>query len=442
MPDKWRWIFGYIVLVSLLNSRPAAGGGYYFYGVGEKAASLGYAFIGLADDATAIYWNPAGLTQLHKKEIRGSFWQMLQTSYKDRNHVSNINLTRLAQDMDPRRGDFLTALYAEEPGYFSDDEMAPPLAFMGDMGGAWQWKKYHFGAGLYIPLGSASNWEDRNRLPSNALIDGRLWGNFFLAINNFSVAKEILPGLSIGSGFNFLWGKMGQDGHKAFLDPNNPSRNYGYDYEAKGWGWGIEGVFGLLYQISPQLQIGAVYRTGGTMKFTGENEERHTLLQITDKADFRWRLLHPPTWGIGMAFRPHPRLLIVADWQREDWTKARLNLNQHSHRNPQSFLLQDLDVDLDWHAIDDIRVGIEYKVSENFFLRMGHGWYPTPLPQGQAGIFTLSPVENVPTFTAGFSYEIPSGWCFDFHLEQHYEPEHNNSYHACIAYGFGISKRF
>jgi hypothetical protein len=34
-----------------------------FYGGGTKAAAMGGAFIGVADDAFAAYWNPAGLTQ-------------------------------------------------------------------------------------------------------------------------------------------------------------------------------------------------------------------------------------------------------------------------------------------------------------------------------------------------------------------------------------------
>ncbi len=39
-----------------------------FTGVGARAAGMGGAFIGVADDATAISWNPAGLTQLDKAE--------------------------------------------------------------------------------------------------------------------------------------------------------------------------------------------------------------------------------------------------------------------------------------------------------------------------------------------------------------------------------------
>lgn len=40
-----------------------------FTGSGARALGLGQAFIGVADDATALSWNPAGLTQLLKPEI-------------------------------------------------------------------------------------------------------------------------------------------------------------------------------------------------------------------------------------------------------------------------------------------------------------------------------------------------------------------------------------
>jgi long-chain fatty acid transport protein len=38
-------------------------------GAGARAAGIGGAFIGIADDATAIGWNPGGLTQLYRPEI-------------------------------------------------------------------------------------------------------------------------------------------------------------------------------------------------------------------------------------------------------------------------------------------------------------------------------------------------------------------------------------
>ncbi|MCK5503985.1 MAG: hypothetical protein KAJ10_02425, partial [Thermodesulfovibrionia bacterium] len=38
-------------------------------GSGARATGMGGAFIGVADDATAASWNPAGLIQLEKPEI-------------------------------------------------------------------------------------------------------------------------------------------------------------------------------------------------------------------------------------------------------------------------------------------------------------------------------------------------------------------------------------
>lgn len=47
-------------------------------GVGVRAAGLGEAYVGVADDTSALYWNPAGIDQTPVQEVllmRGdSFW--------------------------------------------------------------------------------------------------------------------------------------------------------------------------------------------------------------------------------------------------------------------------------------------------------------------------------------------------------------------------------
>ena len=61
----------------------------YTYGIGPRAIGMGSAFTGLADDASAVYWNPAGLSQLSSYELELSsapiyFYQSSQT-YTDPN---------------------------------------------------------------------------------------------------------------------------------------------------------------------------------------------------------------------------------------------------------------------------------------------------------------------------------------------------------------------
>jgi len=42
-------------------------------GSGSRATGMGGAFIGVADDATAASWNPAGLIQLEKPEMSAAY---------------------------------------------------------------------------------------------------------------------------------------------------------------------------------------------------------------------------------------------------------------------------------------------------------------------------------------------------------------------------------
>src|ERR1035438_4937452 len=52
-------------------------------GVGTRAMGLAGAFVAVADDPTASYWNPAGLAQLPQPEILGTYGSYFND--KDRN---------------------------------------------------------------------------------------------------------------------------------------------------------------------------------------------------------------------------------------------------------------------------------------------------------------------------------------------------------------------
>jgi len=47
-------------------------------GIGARAAAMGEAFTALASDGTALYWNPAGLTQAKTKEISATYNSWLE----------------------------------------------------------------------------------------------------------------------------------------------------------------------------------------------------------------------------------------------------------------------------------------------------------------------------------------------------------------------------
>ena len=71
MVKKIRLCFvpGIVFLAISLITVSAFGGGMALSGIGAKAISMGGAFRGLADDATAMYWNPAGLANMEDISI-------------------------------------------------------------------------------------------------------------------------------------------------------------------------------------------------------------------------------------------------------------------------------------------------------------------------------------------------------------------------------------
>ncbi len=78
-PARIVWIFAAVASVGALCVRPAAAqavskvgttaGEFLQIGVGARATALGGAFVAAADDASALYWNPAGLSHLTQGEI-------------------------------------------------------------------------------------------------------------------------------------------------------------------------------------------------------------------------------------------------------------------------------------------------------------------------------------------------------------------------------------
>lgn len=75
---KYNLIFAMITLSILLSSitqvawcKASGGqpGAFLSWGAGARSLGMGKAFVSIADDASATYWNPAGLAQIDRKEI-------------------------------------------------------------------------------------------------------------------------------------------------------------------------------------------------------------------------------------------------------------------------------------------------------------------------------------------------------------------------------------
>ena len=65
---KGRLVITIITFLAFLSPLSFANG-LNLNGLGAKAVAMGGAFVGLADDFSAVFWNPAGIAQFDKKYI-------------------------------------------------------------------------------------------------------------------------------------------------------------------------------------------------------------------------------------------------------------------------------------------------------------------------------------------------------------------------------------
>src|SRR5512142_1263064 len=63
------WKMVAVVLVLLFTASTSFAGGFRLPEAGAKAMGMGFAFTAQADDPSAIYFNPAGLTQLEGQNV-------------------------------------------------------------------------------------------------------------------------------------------------------------------------------------------------------------------------------------------------------------------------------------------------------------------------------------------------------------------------------------
>ncbi|MEK7812959.1 MAG: outer membrane protein transport protein, partial [Candidatus Desantisbacteria bacterium] len=239
----------------------AMAGGYEGPGLGAKGIGMGGASIGLADEWTAIYWNPAGLAQLQGKGV-GMDVSRLCIDGSDGNGVANPKLifgpTPPINQMNQDQEDVFYRPYAgtvgltNEPAAFSSTGGSVSSdVWLPAIGGYAQVGNYHLGYGAYAPSGYKTDWKDTTDEVTASY-------NIKMAtkVYNISVAKSLSSGVSAGIGLNVIGGDMEKHARKDVTGTNS------YTYESDGTcdGNSLEWQAGMLFKPSSICQIGLVYR--------------------------------------------------------------------------------------------------------------------------------------------------------------------------------------
>src|ERR1700729_3374495 len=87
------------VLISGVSAGKALANGFGLPDQDAFATARGEAFVATADNASAIYYNPAGITQLTNSNFRGGIYGIyLEPSYRPPNTAANADHTYYSSD--------------------------------------------------------------------------------------------------------------------------------------------------------------------------------------------------------------------------------------------------------------------------------------------------------------------------------------------------------
>jgi long-chain fatty acid transport protein len=239
-----------------------------------EATARGNAFVATADNPSALYYNPAGITQLDG--TRAQFGA----------HLISVN----------------SEFKSETPGVESetDFEIQPVPQFYATY--TPKDKPFSFGLGMYAPFGLGIEWPENGPLRPFA-IEGRL----LYATITPVVAWKIHPTLSVAVGptINFATLMLRQG-------TGIPGVN---EFHFRGEGFAAGGKLGILWQPHPKWSFGASYVTPTTLEFSGNSSFK----PATGEADTTARGKFPQFVMAGISFRPNKSWNIEVGMDWTDW---------------------------------------------------------------------------------------------------------------------------
>jgi len=295
------------------------------------ATARGEAFVATADNPSAVFYNPAGITQLEGNNIRGGLYGIyLDRSFSPPGTAPNHGHTYDNLDN-----------YAAAPQlFYTYTPTNLPLSF---------------GLGVYAPFGGVSSWPQNTGFRSVA-IDGSLT---YLTINPV-VAYKVLPSLSIAAGMmvNYADLEMSQ----GLLKNQLPSTNF---FRFTGDGWSVGYNLGALWQPHEEISIGATFRSSASVTLDGQTRyEKLPFVSRTNqsaKTDFEF----PMTVTVGLSYRPTPKWNLEFDADYTDWSSFGKTSIHQSSTSPG--VAKDISLTLDWQA----SWMYEFGVTRYF----AHGWH-------------------------------------------------------------------
>jgi long-chain fatty acid transport protein len=344
---------------------PAQGGGIEVINQGARGAAQAETFAAQADDATAIYYNPAGLTQLTGTQITAGGYLLWP----------QIRFSGPAGSESMWQPSLLPHVYAET---------------------SFGLENWRFGIGVNNVFGLNEDYGDKG--PLRFLADKAHLYLFNIAP---TVAYRLTDSLSIAAELNVYYGDL-ELRHNALLGP--PPVPEG-SFRFTGQDVAVGGTLGVMWKIDPRNTLAAVYRSPFSMDFGGKAQVTAPGIPTIGPSDANAKFDFPQMATIAYAVRPVKPWKLEVDAVWTDWSVAKqIVLNS---KNP---AFNGQKIPEDWKDSFSYRFGTQWDLNRNWALRAGYAYGTNAVP---ASTFSpLVPDGAYHLISTGFGYSNDN-WSID-----------------------------
>jgi len=347
------------------------------------ASARGEAFVATANNASAIYYNPAGITQISGTSLRSGLYSIY------------VDPTFQPPDTQPNAGQ--TYSIAKHYNFI-------PQLFLTH---SFENSPISVGLGIYAPYGGNADWPQDTGFRSVAT-KGSLE---YLRINPV-IAFKLGPQLSIGGGVMADYGKIDMD--QGLLANQQPFDNF---FHFQGDGWSVGYNLGVLWQPVETVSIGATFRSATTITMDGHTDfEQQPVIADTREsaqADFTF----PITAVFGLSYRPTPKWNLEFDADYADWGSFD-NTTIYQQATPPFPVQQNIPINLNWQPSWMYEFGVTRYFDDGWHVSAGYVYnensvpdaYYTPLAADMdRHFFSLGAGRNGKTFDFDITYQLGYG---------------------------------
>ena len=358
-----------LIILTMLFCSSSYSAGFMVYNQDAAAAAMGNSFASIANNASAVFYNPAGINQLEGTQLRTGFHLVFpDTSFRGSESGKRTEIDN----------DFAALLQ----GYLTHKIN----------------NRISVGGGIFTPFGLVTEWPTR--------WEGRTVSTYS-AMRTFCVnpvvSIQIHPRLAVAAGIDYLYSDFKL---RRVIDPNKliglPLGISEGSITLKGfddtWGYNL----GILLKLSDRWRFGVSYRSKFNLEFDGHAHYHlpPVLEALYPDTDISPRIELPPTVAADISVRVGEKWTFVTGVLWTGWSVY----DKLAPKFRDSLLVPpSMRSELqDWSDVFAFNFGVQYQLNPTWALRGGYIFDQSPVPERTLG--PMVPDADANLFSLGVGY--------------------------------------